>query len=393
MSAAPLPIPTVALIAHQVHDHGGMERAFLELIRRSAGRVRFIVVSSVLAEELRPLVEWHRIRVPQRPFPLRYFLFFVAAGVTVARIRGRATIVHSLGAIVPNRVDVATVQFCHTGYQAELGRLAPPGAPLARRVNTGISRLIGLVVERWCYRPGHVAVLAPVSLSTQREIAAHFGGVRSVVTPNGVDLERFRPRPELRSELRAELGTPDDTVVALFVGGDWGRKGLAETIQGVASACRQASSPLELWVVGRGDSVRFSTLARAAGVETRVRFLGTQQATERYYAAADLLVLPTLYETFSLVAYEAAAAGLPIVATRVSGIDELLDGEGAGLVVDRDPASIGDAVARLANDPGLRRQLGAEGRRRANGYGWNRSVESVLGIYRTFAPSLNGASA
>jgi glycosyltransferase involved in cell wall biosynthesis len=370
-----------------------MERAFLELIRRSGGRVRFIVVSSVLAEELRPLVEWHRIRVPQRPFPLRYLLFFVAAGVTLARVRARSTIVHSLGAIVPNRVDVATVQFCHTGFQSEIGRLSYAGAPLVRRINTGASRIMSLAAERWCYRPRQVSVLAPVSLGTQREIARHFGRVRSVVTPNGVDIERFRPRPELRHDVRSEIGTTDETVVALFVGGDWSRKGLAETIEGLAQACEQASSPLELWVVGLGDVERFSALARTVGMETRVRFLGTQQATERYYAAADVLVLPTLYETFSLVAYEAAAAGLPIVATHVSGIDELLEGEGAGLAVTRDPASIGGAIARLADDPALRQRLGDEGRRRATGYGWDRSVESVLGIYRTFAPSLNGASA
>jgi glycosyltransferase involved in cell wall biosynthesis len=391
--AAAVPIPTVVLVAHQVHDRGGMERALLELIRRSAGRVRFIVVSSVLAEELRPLVEWHRIRVPQRPFPLRYFLFFVAAGLTVARVRARSTIVHSLGAIVPNRIDVATVQFCHTGFQAETGRLSPAGVALARRVNTGTSRIMSLAAERWCYRPRNVSVLAPVSVSTQRELARHFERVRSVVTPNGVDSERFRPQPELRAEVRSETGTSDDTVVALFVGGDWGRKGLAETIQGLACACERATSSLELWVVGRGDRERYSTLAHDMGIATRVRFLGAQQATERYYAAADLLVLPTLYETFSLVAYEAAAAGLPIVATRVSGIDELLDGEGAGLAVTRDPASIGAALARLSDDPALRRRLGDEGRRRAAGYDWDRSVESVLGIYRTFGPALNGASA
>jgi glycosyltransferase involved in cell wall biosynthesis len=360
-----------------------MERAFFELIRSAAGDFRFVVISSALAEELQPFVEWRRIRVPRRPFPLGFVLFYVLGALAVSRARRPGRLVHSLGAIVPNRVDVATVQFCHAGFYSATGRLGPPGASQLRRLNTAVTRLLALIAERWSYRAQRATVLAPVSVGTQRELAHHFAATRSVLTPNGVDVGRFHANPEARAELRRELGVADTTVVGVFVGGDWSRKGLREAIFGLAAATRQSSAALELWVVGRGDVARFREHARRAGVERAVRFLGPQRATERYYAAADLLVFPTLYETFSLVAYEAAASGLPLVATKVSGIDELLDHEGGGLVVDRESDAVGAAIARLADDPALRRRLGEEGRRRAEGYSWDRSVESVVGIYDT----------
>ena len=62
--------PTVALVAHGIHDRGGMERALYELVRRTHDRYRFVVLASELDERLHPSVEWQRIRVPMRPIPL-----------------------------------------------------------------------------------------------------------------------------------------------------------------------------------------------------------------------------------------------------------------------------------------------------------------------------------
>jgi glycosyltransferase involved in cell wall biosynthesis len=169
--------------------------------------------------------------------------------------------------------------------------------------------------------------------------------------------------------------------VALFVGGDWHRKGLAVAIHGLAAAQLPHSGRLQLWVVGRGDQHRFADLARAAGVGDRVRFFGQPAEAERFYQAADIFVLPSLYEGFSLVALEAAACGLPVVATRVGFIEELVGDEEAGLIVPRTPAAVGTALARLAGDPALRARQGAVARRRAQSYTWSRSAHGVLDLY------------
>ncbi|MGH3049426.1 MAG: glycosyltransferase family 4 protein, partial [Gaiellaceae bacterium] len=94
-------------------------------------------------------------------------------------------------------------------------------------------------------------------------------------------------------------------------------------------------------------------------------------------------VFPTWYEAFPLVALEAAASGLPIVASSANGIDELLANGEAGIVAERTAEDVGQALARLVDDPDLRRSLGAAARDRSADYTWARSVDAVEAIYRS----------
>jgi glycosyltransferase involved in cell wall biosynthesis len=365
--------PTVTLVAHGIHDDGGMERAFFELVRRAHERYRFVVIASDLDERLRDVVEWRRVRVPPRPIPLKVAVFAVLAGLRLARMP--RSVVHTMGAVVPNRADVATVQFCWAGFRERTGRIGTPARTLPRVVNNLLTAVLSRSLEAWCYRRSRVQVLGAVSEGVARELHDHYAGVPVAITPNGVDVRRFAPNDAEREALRAEQGVEADEVVLLFVGGDWERKGLAIVIDAAARAGIDA----RLWVVGRGDAEEYGERARRCGV--RATFFGERSDAERWYAAADVFVLPTLYETFSLAAYEAAAAGLPVVATRVSGIDELLAGGGAGILVERSVESVSAALATLAGDAALRRSLGSEGRRRATSFDWSSSVDAVVAVY------------
>src|SRR5580658_11110452 len=106
-----------------------MERMHGELIERLARTWDVSVVSVAPRSELRELVEWHRIRIPRRPVPLMFCLFFVLAGLRLRSLR--PGLVHVCGAIVPNRADVASVHLCHAGRWAATHRVAPSGAPPA----------------------------------------------------------------------------------------------------------------------------------------------------------------------------------------------------------------------------------------------------------------------
>jgi UDP-glucose:(heptosyl)LPS alpha-1,3-glucosyltransferase len=251
-----------------------------------------------------------------------------------------------------------------------------------RRVNTTAAHALALVVERLIYRPARVRRLAAVSNGVLKELHAHYPRVPTRVAPNGVDIERFRPNPETRRDTRTDEDIGADDVVALFVGGDWDHKGLAVAIRALARATGDTAAGLWLWVVGKGDARRFRAVARQHGVEKRVRFFGARTDPERFYQAADVFVLPTLYETFSLAAFEAAASGLPVVAPRVSGIDELIGDDEAGIVVERSSEVVAAALSRLAADPDLRKHMGDEARRRASLYTWEHSVDSMLALYR-----------
>lgn len=379
MPESPTTRPRVALVAHGIHDHGGMERAFAELIRRIHRRYEVVVLATDLGEDLRDLVQWRRIPAPARPAPLRFLLFYAIAAVRLTT--ARADLVHTLDAIVPNKADVASVHFCTTGYVERAGRLAPPDAPALRRLNTALARLLMLAAERWTYRRGRVGCLAAVSRGVARELKRNFPGLPTALTPNGVDRARFRPDPEARREVRRALRIPDEEVVALFVGGDWDRKGLALAIRGVAQASSGSATSVRLLVVGRGDERRFGALAHGLGIEHRVTFLGPRADPERFYAASDVYLLPSSYETFSLAAFEAAASGLPIVAAPVSGVEDLVgDGE-TGFLVDLDAGRLAAALSALADDPAARSRLGAAARERSAAYTWECSTDAVLAVY------------
>jgi len=357
-----------------------MERACTELVRRASCEFDFTILSGTLSDRLRGSVRWSRVPLVQRPFPLKFLVFYVVAAF---RIRGhQADLVHTIGAIVPNRVDLATIHYCHAGFHRLTGRLAPKEAPLFRRANTAFGRLLAIIAERWSYRPSRTSSLAAVSPGVAAELGQHYGDIPVYLPLNGDDTERFTPNWPGRSRFREVAQASDEDIVVLFVGGDWIRKGLALAIQAVALAQQQVDQRMHLWVVGHGDQERFREIARSCGIGDQVQFFGRRSDAERFYQSADIFVLPTIYETFSLAAYEAACCGLPVVATRVSGIEELVGANEAGILVDRMPDAIAAALRRLALDEDTRLRMGQVGTSKAKAFTWQRSVDAVLGVYR-----------
>jgi UDP-glucose:(heptosyl)LPS alpha-1,3-glucosyltransferase len=356
-----------------------MERACSELILHGHKEVDFCVISCELAPELRDLVQqWIRIDVPAHPIPLKFVAFWLRAGKALQGVD--VDLVHTVGAIVPNRVDLASVHFCHTGFVAENHRLAPQEIPMARRVNTALSRSLAMLAERWSYQPARLRAFGAVSEGVADEVTRHFPAVPCSVTPNGADPLRFYPDPNAGAACRNAVGTEASTTVALFVGGDWGRKGLKIAIEAVA-AVRATGENIELWVVGLGDQARFKRFSAEHGVAPHVRFHGARHDVEQFYQAADLFVLPSAYETFSIVCFEAAASALPLVIPPISGAREIVGKDEGGLLVERSVPSVTAAIARLAANPNLRSALGTEARRRAQPYTWERSASSVFALY------------
>jgi glycosyltransferase involved in cell wall biosynthesis len=365
--------PTVLLVAHAVHDEGGMERVTAQLIRRAHSRYRMVVVAVDLAPDLQDLVEWRRVRVPRRPAPLRFSSFFVAAGWWIAR--HRRGVVHTLGAIVPNRVDVATVHYCHATAPHEERRR---GMGRVRRVNARIDEWCSTSAERWCYR-GRIGVLAAVSTSVAADLAREYPDASIVITPNGVDVGHFRPDAARRAELRARRRVGSDDVVALFVGGDWGRKGLDVVLRALGDV-RLRRLPVKLWVVGSGDVAAARGRAGELGVADRVEFFGAVPDPAAWYSAADVFVLASAYEATPLSLLEAAASGLPLISTAVGDAPALIADDG-GVIVDRDPAAIADALVGLVEDAAARRRLGAAARARACTRDWDRVSEATIDLY------------
>lgn len=365
----------VVIVAHEVNERGGMERALAELLKRGSDRYRFTVISRDLSPSLRGLARWERIAVPNRPFPAKYLLFAAVAGFRLRRFH--AALVHTQGAIVPNRADVSSIHMCHRAM--ELSGVHRGYGSLAKRINARLARKLALAAERWCYRSDRLRVVAAVSPGVASEIRDLYPGIDVRITPNGIDLERFRPDSLVRVAVRAEQSARADQTVVLFVGGEWRRKGLDIAVEAVARL-RDAGIDALLWVAGTGDDDWLHGVARRFGAAEHVRLLGHRDDVERLYQGADIFLSPTLYETFSLAAYEAAASGLPVVASRVSGIGELIDA-GAGVEVEREPLAISQLLEELARSPERRAQIGAAGRAYTAPFSWSRSAEAVFEVY------------
>jgi glycosyltransferase involved in cell wall biosynthesis len=212
------------------------------------------------------------------------------------------------------------------------------------------------------------------------------------VVPLGAELSQFTAGSgEERGGLRAELGVADDETLLLFVGRLVPIKRVDVLLQSLRHAVAQGA-PVQLAIVGDGElRTELEELSAEMGLQGRVHFLGYRRDLPRIAAAADIAVLSSDNEGTPVALIEAAAAGLPAVATSVGGVPEVV-GEDVGVVVPpRDPQAFGMAVATLAGDRELRRKMGTRAREAAlQRYSHERLLNDVRDLYEEL---LAGAAA
>lgn len=181
----------------------------------------------------------------------------------------------------------------------------------------------------------------------------------------GVDGQRFRPDPQARAQVREQLGIAPSAPVILYLGRVHPDKGIAELAQAFASLS-DAQPDLHLVVVGPDEGGQRLLAPALEAAPARVHVVGLTPAAERFVAAADVFCLPSYREGFGLSLLEAAAAGVPCVASRIYGITDAVDDGVTGLLVPvRDAAALAGGLRRLVDDPGLRARMGEAARLRA----------------------------
>jgi UDP-glucose:(heptosyl)LPS alpha-1,3-glucosyltransferase len=306
---------------------------------------------------------------------LRIITFYLF-GEILTRIYRRG-LVHTTGAVAIGRVDVVTVHFCFQYYANRIGVRRRRRNTIAYAINEWAVRLLASVGERMLYRPGRVRRIVPVSKGLSNELqeyrprTAHLTGV----IPNGVDPSRFKPDRAVRHQERRALNLEGADLVALFLGGDWERKGLPAVLEALKFA-----PAWRLAVVGDGPEGRFAAAAEKLGVRDQVMFLGRRNDPERCYAMADIFVLPTAYEAAPLAGLEAAASGLPLVVTRVNGLEDLVEDQVNGFFVGADPADIGRRFQQL-EDPRLRAEMSRAARVAGERWTWDDVTSAYVALY------------
>lgn len=209
------------------------------------------------------------------------------------------------------------------------------------------------------------------------------------VIPLGVDLEQFAPMPQ--TEARAAVGLPTDLEhhVVLGVGRLEPLKGFDILVRALAEMTERDHVTL---VIAGGDSraaaevARLQSVAADVGVAEHVRFVGAvpHESLHRYYNAADIVAVPSFYESFGLVAVEAMACGTPVVASRVGGLTSTVaDGRTGYLIPWRCPGPFAEKLDLLLENAPLRTALGAAAARSMQDYSWSAVAASVHALYES----------
>ena len=229
--------------------------------------------------------------------------------------------------------------------------------------------------------PGHVLMIS----DAQRRVHERLGRLPAThvdTIPNGVDTRRFRPDADARARVRTELGIANSAPVFVNVAMLREGKGHADLLTAMQLVTRHAPDAILLIVGDGAERARLEAHASTLGLDDSVRFLGMRLDVAAILAAGDAYVHASHFETLPTSILEAMAVGLPVAATDVGGVRELVAHGHTGFLL---PMANAPALARTMLqlcDPSVARTLGAAGRRWAESEGsMQRWVDRVAELY------------
>lgn len=325
----------IAILLDKFLPSRGGERYFSFLARELVARGHEVHVFATKVEEAEGLpYRVHLIPVTEHPRALRILSFWRNSARILARFD--FDIIH--GVAQSTAVNVLNP---HGGVEQAYLRqeFASISGPWYRAYKLlkrylSIRHYLEVGLQRRLYRAGGLSRVIAISTMIKRDIMAYyaFPEARIAVVFNSVDLGRFHPRNRdlIGGKKRAELGVGEETILLLFAGNNFRLKGVGTLIRALALLGKSAPGVrFHLLIAGRGRAGRFQRVAARYGVTDAVSFLGPVTGMEAYYAAADVYVHPTFYDSCSLTVLEALASGLPVVTTRFNGAaDAILSDEG-----------------------------------------------------------------
>ncbi len=305
------------------------------------------------------------------------------------------------------KYDVIHSHYWMSGLAAELLSDAWGGTPIVNMFHTlgemknrvarsedekaGEDRLNG---ERQVLRRAERIIVATLAELTQLRFLYRADSRKMTVIPPGVDTCHFYPIPA--DEAKQYIGLKPENRMVLFVGRIEPLKGIDTLIQAMSCLDLQGMHrPVHLAIIGgdvdvspeemSDEMTRLQKMCDDLCMGGMVVFLGKrgQDTLPYYYSAAEVVVMPSLYESFGMVALEAMACGTPVIASEVGGLGYLVQNGITGYTIpDSEPEALCDKLSWLLGNTDLRNEMGASAAKYAANYAWNKIAAQIIDVYK-----------
>ncbi len=240
-----------------------------------------------------------------------------------------------------------------------------------------------LKLEKNLFKSGRCRKFIAISQMVKNDILKHYHCPEENISVvyNGVDLTRFHPenKNRHRQNIRKELGIPESSVLILFVGSGFERKGLKSLLQATQYF---RSGDWRLVIMGKGKWNKYLPFA-PENLRSQIVYKEPVPEIEKYYSAADVFALPSIYEPFGNANLEALASGLPVITTRHCGVADIIQHKLNGLIVENPESAeeIADNI-NILFDPTLRHSISQNGRVLAEQFSVEKNTREMLKVYQ-----------
>jgi len=314
----------IAVFDYKITRNNPAGSCHLAMLRALAAEHDFTVFAVEFENPCPEKIQFVHVPAPTRPLALLFVAFHVMAPIyyLLYRMRGgaRFDLVQSLESNL-SFGDLLYSHFFHRMYLKH--HWSKSGAKGLRGWFRWLDHKLHAWMESFAYRRAKQVVVPSQGLARELRAVFPFIDDHLTVLPNPINLQRLQVPAEFdRGAFRHRLGIDDQDMVGLFVAlGQFERKGLPILLQALGTAGMER---VKLIVVGGEPDLiaRYAETAAKLQLGDRVKFAGMQSDVRPYLWSSDVFVFPSLYETFSLVTYEAAASGLPIVVSHLYGVED-----------------------------------------------------------------------
>ncbi len=366
----------IAIIRKKYTFHGGAEGFSQNLITQLADAGHEIHIYSInWSDHFYKNIYFHKVPAITFNSFLRDLTFAISTFFLLRRQRKYFDIIQSHDKTLFQDIYRAG-DGCHIEWLRQRWKRSAPLEKLSIIINP--YHWLILIIERMIFKGHRYKKIIAISEMVKKNIIDnyHINETDIVVLYNGVDLERFchQNKERYREEIRKRYSIDEDTFVALFVGSGFKRKG----VELLLKAVELVSKPITVLIVGKGSEKKFKYLIK----RQQIIFCGIQKEIHKYYAAADVFVLPTIYEPFGNVHLEALASGLPVITTKLSGASEIIEGGKQGFTLEK-PENIEEIAEKimLLMDGNVKERMASEARKLAETFSFENHIKKMFELY------------